>query len=805
MLKNYLTIAFRNINKHLGYAGVNIFGLTIGITSFLLILIIIRYELNFDRFHKDAGLIYRINNELQLANGNYQYPTCTPALPFALYQELPEVTDFTRLSGGGQQVIIEVDAELYREDDLFFAEQNFLNFFNFRLIEGDEEQVLSAPNQVVLTQSAALKYFGTESVVGKVLTIKGQNDINYQVTGLLADLPEQTHLAFSVLLSLETLRTQANNNGQSIDNNWQGDGFYSYIKLSDPAHQNKVEGKFAALKEQHISDQRSNLFNPSLTPLTEIHLGSNLRNEIKANGSMDFVYIFTAVALFILAIAGINYMNLATARSAKRAKEVGIRKVLGAYKKQLITQFLGESLVLTMISAVISFILVVFLIQPFGSYMNRQLNAGMLYDPVIFLALIIVVFVIGVGSGLYPALFLSAFKPVVVLKGKLIPGMGSSGLFRKALVVFQFIISIVMIIGTQVVYDQLNFLKNKSLGFQKENILMVANTNQTITPQLNTFKTVLLQNPNVEKVTATFSKPGGLRPIMFVRSETIPEETKGLNLAGINVDFDYLKTMNIEMMEGRDFDPDQPSDSTNAIIINKKAAIELNMEDDALGRVIEIQNFQGNWQRKRIIGIVDDINFEPLRRQTESCFYAYFFPAFQHIFIRLKDGYEPQTISLIESIWDQFAPEQPFEYDFLEDDLNAMYQAEEELSEVIIFFALLAVFVACLGLFGLASFASEQRIKEVGVRKVLGASIQQVLFLLTKDFVLLVLLAFVCAAPLAYYLTNWWLQNFAFTVDMSAMTFLLAGLMALGVALLTVAYKTYQAARANPVKALRFE
>lgn len=805
MLKNYLTIALRSINKHLGYASVNIFGLTIGITSFLLILVIIRYELSFDRFHKDSELIYRINNELQLSNGNYKYPTCTPALPYALKEELPEVTDYTRLSGGGQQVIIEVETELYREDDLFFAEQNFLNFFNYKLIEGDKNQVLAAPNQVVLTQSAALKYFGTESVVGKVLTIKGQTDVNYQVTGLLEDLPQQTHMAFSMLLSLETLKGQANNNGQSLDNNWQGDGFYSYIKLADASQEAKVIDKFKTLKEQHIDDQRANLFNPSLIQLTDIHLSSNLRNEIKANGSNDFVYIFTAIALFILTIAGINYMNLATARSAKRAKEVGIRKVLGAFKKQLVMQFLGESLVLTIISAIISFMLVVFLIQPFGAYMNRGLDASMLYDPFIFLALFLVVVVIGVGSGLYPAVFLSAFKPVVVLKGKLVPGMGSSGLFRKSLVVFQFIISIVMIIGTQVVYNQLSFLKNKPLGFQKENILMIANTNQAITPQLNTFKNVIRQDPNVEEVTATFSKPGGLRPIMFVRSETIPEETKGLNLAGINVDFDYLNTMKIELLEGRHFDPNQPSDSTNAIIINKKAATELNMENDALGKMIEVQNFQGVWERKRIIGVIDNINFEPLQRNTESCFYAYFFPAFQHIFVRLKDDFDPEVIAGIEAAWNQFAPEQPFEYDFLADDLNAMYQAEEELSEVVIFFALLAIFVACLGLFGLASFASEQRIKEVGVRKVLGASIKQVLYLLTKDFILLVLLAFVFAAPLAFYLTKWWLQNFAFTVEISVVTFLLAGVIAMLVALFTVAYKTYQAARANPVRALRFE
>lgn len=805
MLKNYITIALRTIAKNPGYAGVNIFGLTVGITSFLLIFLVVQFELGFDKFHRDAESIVRINNELQLSNGNYKYPTCTSALPVALYDQLPEVTDYLRLTGGGQQVIIEVEPELYREEDLFFAEKNFFEFFDFELLTGQKGNVLDAPNTAVLTQSAALRYFGTEDVLGKTLTVKGQNDVNYTVTGLMADIPADSHIQFELLFSLETFRNQANSNGQTIDNNWQGDGFYSYLKVSDPDDLGKIEEKMMELKALNVPEERANMFNPSLVKFTDIHLNSNLRNEIVPNGSRDFVYIFSAVAIFILLIAGINYMNLATARSAKRAQEVGIRKVLGAYKEQLIGQFLGESIVLALLSAFISVVIVILVAEPFGAYLNRPLHAGMLQMPPVILALAIVVVIIGFGSGMYPALFLSAFKPVIVLKGKLVPGMGSSGVFRKALVVFQFVISIVMIIGTTVVYDQLSFMKNKPLGFQKEDILMIANTNQAVTPQLNTFKTELLQHPNIESVTATLSKPGGLRPIMFVKSETIAEETNGLNLAGINVDFDYLETMNIQLLDGRYFDPNQPSDSTNAIIINKKAALELNMEDDPVGRIIEIRNFQGNWERKRVIGLIDDINFEPLQRKTESCFYAYFLPVFQHVFVRLDGQQDQNTIQSVEETWNEFAPEQPFEYAYLEDDLNAMYNAEDELSQIVIYFALLAVLIACLGLFGLASFSSEQRIKEIGVRKVLGASISQVLFLLTKDFLVLVFLAFLIAAPSAYYLGQWWLQNFAFSVEMSVLIFIASGLVAMMVALLTVAYKTYAAARSNPVKALRSE
>ena len=805
MLRNYITIALRTIRKNPGYAGVNIFGLTLGITSFLLILLVIRFELNYDKFHKDSHRIVRINNELRLSNGNYKYPNSNGALGPALLNEMPEVTDFVRLSGGGQKLIFEVDTELFSEEDLFFAERNFFEFFDFELLQGVKDQVLSAPNTVVLTTSAATRFFGSQDVVGKVLKVKNDPDINYTVTGIMADVPDNSHIQFNVLFSLETIRTpQPGNNGQGLDNNWQNGGFYTYLKLTDLDQMDKVQAKMLDLKAQNVSENNSHLINPSLVAFEDIHLKSNLRNEIVPNGSMDFVYIFSAVALFILVIAGINYMNLATARSAKRAQEVGIRKVLGAYKKQLISQFLGESIILTLLSALLSIGIVALLVKPFGAYLNRPLDFALMVDPFIILSLTTVMLVIGLGSGMYPALFLSAFKPVIVLKGKLVPGMGSSGFFRKALVVFQFVISIVMIIGTSIVYNQLSFMKNKSLGFKKNDILVIENTNQAITPQLNTFKNELIGHPNVEGVTATLSKPGGLRPIMFVRSETVIEETDGLNLAGINVDFDYLETMEIELVDGRYFDRNQPSDSTAAIIINRKAAIELNMEDDAVGRFIEVQS-QGAWQRKQIIGVIEDINFEPLQRKTESCFYANFLPLYQHVFVRLDGKQNQDAIRFVASKWNEFAPEQPFEYSFLEDDLDAMYNSEEQLSQIVIYFAFLAVLIACLGLFGLASYSTEQRIKEIGVRKVLGASIGQVLYLLSKDFALLIVIAFGIAAPGAYYLSGWWLQNFAFSVEVSILTFLISGLAALFIALATVSYKTYAAAKSNPVKALRFE
>lgn len=798
MLKSYFLVALRTIRKNPGYAGVNIFGLTLGISSFLIILLVIRFELSFDKFHADSDKIFRINNELRLSSGNYKYPTCTSALAPALTDQLPEVVEYTRMNGGGQQLVIEVETELYKEHNSFFVDPNFLAFFNFTLLQGEKSQVLVAPNSVVLTEAAAIKYFGNTNVVGKMLKVKGQQELSYKVTGLLKNLPKNTHIAFDIIFS----RNQGNNN---FLNSWSNDGFYSYIKLTDAAYASMLPAKINELKSANIEDGRLHMFNPELIALHDIHLQSNLRNEISVNGSMDFVLIFMAIGVFVLLIAGINYMNLATARSAKRAKEVGIRKVLGAYKKQLIGQFLGESLVLAGISAILSLIIVYFLAPSFANFIGKPILSDMLFQPEVLGVLGLIVVVIGLGSGSYPALFLSAFKPVQVLKGKLASGMGGSGIFRKALVIFQFVISIVLIIGTAIVYNQLNFLQNKPLGFQRENILMVSNTNQAITPRMEAFKNELEKNPNIEGVTATFSKPGGLRPIIFVKSETVSEEVDGLNLAGVNIYLNYLDVMGISVQEGRNFDPTIPTDSTEAIIINRRAAAELNLQENAVGKFIDVQSFGGDWQRKQIIGVIDDINFEPLQRGTESCFYAYFFPNFQEIFVKVNPAVQAEVVSYVQDKWIEFAPSQPFEYTFLEEDLASHYNNEKALGQLVVFFAILAVGIACLGLFGLASYSTEQRIKEVGVRKVLGASILQVLFLLSKDFAILIAIAFVIASPLAYYLSGWWLQNFAFAITPSLVTFISAGLTALVIALLTVSYKTYAAAKSNPVNALRSE
>lgn len=799
MLKSYLKIAIRGIFRNPGYAAINIFGLSIGITCFLLIFLVVRYELSFDKLHDDAALIFRVDNALHLSSGIYKYPNGPAGVGPSLYNEVPEVTAFTRLGGGGQQAVFEVETELFRETDLFYADSSFFEFFDFELLLGNEHNVLKRPLMAVLSEKAAVRYFGRTDAIGEVLVLKGNQEQRFQVTGIMKDMPPNSHIQCEVLLSNETLR----NNGAVLDS-WNAGGSYTYVKLNSIASRAGVEAKMMELRDKYVEEENRLRVNPSMIALTDIHLYSNLRNEIVPNGNIDIVYVFSAIAVFILLIAAINYMNLATARSAKRAKEVGMRKVLGAYKNQLITQFMGESLVLVIISALISLAIVIASLGPMADFTGKALELSMLFDPLLLLTFLGVLLVIGFGSGSYPALFLSSFKPVVVLKGKLSPGMNSSGVLRKGLVVFQFAISIMLMIGTYTVYDQLSFMKNKSLGFQKDNMLVVTNTQNAVTPQLNAFKNELLKNTQIESVTASLSKPGGLRPIIFIKSETVVDDEANLNLAAINIDFDYMRTFGIKILQGRDFNRTIPVDSTQSIMLNEQAARELNMLEDPLGRIIQV-NLGGNWVDKKVIGLVADVNFEPLQRKTEATFYGPIFGAYSYLYIKVKPSDKTAAIEHVSNVWSQFAPQQPFEYSYLEDDLNALYASEEQLSQVVIFFAVLAIFIACLGLFGLASFATEQRIKEIGVRKVLGATVSQVLLLLSKDFVVLILIALAVAAPVSYYLTDWWLQDFAFKVNIGWLTFILAGLGAICIALITVSYKAINAARSNPVKALRFE
>ncbi len=806
MLKNYFTVALRSLLKYKGYSAINLLGLTVGITTCTLIYLYIQHELSYDRFHEWANRIYRVDNTY-LSEGMSSYPTVSSGLSEGAKEGIPTVEEATRISrfGGGfnSAVIVRIDDDFYREEDVFTASPSFFKIFSFPLLAGDDNTALAEPFSVVLTEATAQKYFGRTDIVGESFQFANDQENEYRVAGVVANPPNNSHLTFTILIADKTFASL--NPDADLAATWNNDGWYTYLLLDENASLAKVTDQINALNKQHLTDQDLRR-QASLIPLTDIHLHSNLLNELMPNGSMTQVYVFVAIALFVLFIAIVNYMNLATARSARRAKEVGLRKTLGAERAQLIGQFLSESILLVLIATLVSLLLAQTLLPAFNQLSGKALSLNLSENTTLWLGLILVVLFTGLVSGSYPALFLSGFKPAEVLKGKLAVGMNSSPWLRKGLVIFQFTISIVLIIGAWVVYNQIDYLQNKDLGFQKEHIVVIQNTDNAITDQLNTFKQELTRHLGVFSAAASFSVPGGLRPIAQVKSDQMGEEEEA-NMAAINIDFEYLQTMGIEVEAGRDFDPRFTTDSTEAIIINRQAIKELNLIGEPIGQTVRLNvGFpEDDYQEKQIIGVVDDINFEPLYRSTAGAFFAPLFPFYSYVFVRIDPQEREEVLRHLEDTWIAMAPEQPFAFSFLDDDLNQLYQAEQKLGSIVTYFSVLAVVIACLGLFGLASFATDQRRKEIGIRKVLGSSNSSILKLFFREYLQIIAIANLVAWPLAYLLAKEYMSNFVFSTQIQWFIFLVAGGLVLAVALLTVGAKAIRAAMANPVKSLRSE
>ena len=806
MLKNYFTVALRGLTKQKGYSAINLLGLTVGITTCILIYLYIQHELSYDRFHEQADRIYRVDNTY-LADGITTYPTASSALAVGARETVSDVEEAVRISrlGGGfnSAAIIRVKDDFYREQHVYLADPSFFQVFSFPLIEGIANTALADPFSAVLTEETARKYFGRTDVVGQTFRFANDDEHEYQVAGVAATPPTNSHFTFSILTSTESFASL--NPDVNLATTWNNDGWYTYLLLKDNSSPEQVVAQIDALNAEHLSSQDIKR-KTSLTALTDIHLHSNLLNELVPNGSVTQVYVFVAIALFVLFIAIVNYMNLATARSARRAKEVGLRKAMGAERSQLIKQFLSESTLLVVAATLIAVLLARALLPTFNQLAGKELALELNQNIGLWLGLILVIIFTGLASGSYPALFLSGFKPAEVLKGKLAVGMNSSPWLRKGLVVFQFTVSIVLIIGAWVVYSQIDYLQNKDLGFQKEHVVVIQNSNNAVTAQLNTFKRELTQHPAVQLAAASFSVPGGLRPIVPVKTDQMREDEE-VNLAGINIDFEYLKTMGIEVEAGRDFDPRFTTDSTQSIIINRQAIKELNLVGEPVGQTVRINlGFAGNdYQEKQIIGVVDDINFEPLYRSTAGAFFAPLFPFYSYVFVKVDSEQRKEALNHLEETWTTMVPDQPFSFSFLDDDLNQLYQAEEKLSTIVTYFSVLAVFIACLGLFGLASFATDQRRKEIGIRKVLGSTHAQIIQLFYKEYLQIIAVANLVAWPLAYFLAKEYMSNFVFSTQIQWFIFLVAGGLVLTIALLTVGAKAIKAATANPVKSLRSE
>jgi len=799
MLKNYLKIAGRHLLRHKGYAFINVSGLAVGIACCLLIFLFVRDERSYDRFHEKADRIHRVVRERLVSENEWGRLAITPwRLAPLLQSAFPQIEKTVRITR--QERLVRYGELQFKEPRFFLADSTFFEVFTFPLVQGDAEAALRDPFSVVLTEATARKYFGDASPLGQVITLDGQHD--FTVTGVAADVPENSHFHFDFLGALhstEALYDAASSRFTSWGYVW----LYTYVLLEEGTTPAPLRDQIPAFIDQHIP-LGSDRFRLPIQALTDIHLHSDYDGEIEPNGDIRHLYFFSLIALFIVVIACINFMNLATARSAWRAKEIGVRKVVGAHRGHLMKQFLGESVLFSLLALGLALALVVLTLPLFNALTGKHLALQAVLDPV--LGGIVLALVLGVGllAGSYPALYLSAIRPAVVLKGRFTGTQPRAALLRQSLVVFQFGITIVLVIATLSVYRQLQYVQTTRLGFDKENVVVVSLNHPAARTDYAVLKESFAQNPNVRSVSATSDVPPDGLNTWGVTWEGAPNEEADLSLRVVGVDYDYLETLGIELADGRAFSEDRPTDATEAFLVNEATVRQFDF-DPPIGQPLRFEVDGRVLKEGSIVGVVKDFHLTSLHEEIRPVMLNINPGSYAQLLLRLRPGDASATLASLENHWRTFAPDWPFEYAFLDQRLNQLYRAEHQLGELFGYFAVLAIFIACLGLFGLAAFTAERRTKEIGIRKALGASVPGLVVLLSRDFARLMLIAFVLAAPLAYFLMNRWLDDFAYRIEISFTIFLLAGLAALGVALLTVSYQAVAAALADPVKSLRYE
>lgn len=795
MLKNLFKIALRNIAKDKVYSAINIFGLTIGITCSLFLLMYILDELSYDRYHKNAESIYRVVSDIKEPDNAFTWATTQLSLAPELRDNYPEVINAARFIEISRTRFKNGDKEFY-EDNFFLADSTVFDMFSYKFINGDPATALDNTFSTVITESIAVKYFGSASAALGQALINDSNE-SFKVTGVIKDVPFNSHFRFDALVSESTRRNQGG---------WGGFGVYTYIQLPEKYALSKMNASFDKIikeKVDPIFEQYGIRIKYVLQPITGIHLYSKIQDEAEGGGDISYIYIFGAVAGFMLVIACINYMNLATARSVNRSKEVGIRKVMGSMRRQLILQFITESLVIALIAMAVSMILIYALLPAFNVLSNKHLEfSDILRAPVMLSLLGIVVFV-GVAGGSYPALYLSGFNPVSVLKGK-VAARGGSVVLRKGLVIVQFAISIFMLISTFVVFDQLTFLRNKDLGFDKTRVLRLDLAERAMQQKKDVLMERLKNVRGVEDAGSSDATPGQRIGKSVVQVEVTDGEfdERGVDLFSAN--FEFVTTMGLKIVEGRNFSRDVASDTTYGALINEAMVKRMNWKNPIGKKFI----FDGGGQNppieKHVVGVVKDFHQNSLYDVIEPVLILL---GNQHnyVFVRTEEGDVRTSLSSVERVWKEVYPGRTFEYEFLDQDFNSQYRADEKRSQIFTVFSSLTVAIACLGLLGLSAFTTEQRTKEIGVRKVIGASVQGLVLLVSKEFFVLVMIGLLLALPAAWYFTERWLQNFAYRIPLTKEwpTFLASGILALFITALTVGYHVVRAAAANPVKALR--
>ncbi|WKN41008.1 ABC transporter permease [Tunicatimonas pelagia] len=813
MIKNYLKIAFRNLLKQRFYSVINVLGLAIGLAVCLLIALFVLDEMSYDRYHTNADQIYRVRLSYSLGGQSGDFPIASAPLARTMAETYPEVENAVRFRAQGNYTVYR-DDRAYQEEDVTYADSTLFTVFDIPLLHGNPETALTEMNSLVLCETSVEKYFGADweqnPPLGETLLL-GRDKTPYKITGIFEEIPTNSHFHFDVFLSMVSLK-------DSQSEIWLSNNYYTYLLLREDANVTDVEEKLNETFETYGAPQleqyanasyedfiaSGNYFNYLLQPLTDIHLHSDLEHEIEANGDIRYVYIFSAIALFVLLIACFNFMNLSTARSAGRAKEVGIRKTLGSIRQQLITQFLAEALLVSFLALLLAILFAEVAIPFFNDLAGKQLTINYLQTWYFIPLLLLAVTAIGLLAGSYPAFFLSAFRPASVLKGKLATKSGGRWL-RNGLVVLQFGISITLITSTVVVYQQLNHIRNKKLGYDKEHVLVLHNTFY-LNKQAETFKNEALRQPGVTAATLTGHLPAD--PFNnnnnAIFPDNNPESDQTTTAPWFSVDYDYIPTMGMNIATGRNFSRDFATDST-AMIINEAAAKYFFGEDDPLGH--KLSNFgeePGSFTSYTVVGVVEDFHYSTLRQKIMPMVMI-MGNSISALSLRVQPEQVTATIAALEDQWNRFQPDLPFEYSFLDERFDNIYQAEQRLGTIFTIFCSLAIFIACLGLFGLAAYTAEQRTKEIGIRKVMGASVSSLVVSFSKDFTKLVLVALLVAIPTAYFLMNQWLADFAYRISLGASTFIIAGGIALLIAWLTISFQSIRAAVANPVDSLRNE
>ena len=795
MIKNLLLVAVRNFKRVKGYSILNILGLTIGITFSLFLIFYIKDELSYDKYHKKADKIYRINSYAKEPDKDVMKWAITPfPLGPALKKDYPEVEEAVRFVGNGKTMYKNGDLRFY-EDKIFYCDSNVFKVFTYSFIDGDPKTALVEPNSMVLTQSIAEKFFGrNQGIVGRSL----QNDKGdvYKITGVIKDVPKNSHIIFNILISISSLP-------KDFGNSWGQFGFFNYVLLRPNVNAASFEKKLLPVYDKYLAPlfaQYNIKIHFGVQPITSIHLHSDMTNEPEELGSISYVYIFGAVALFMLVIACINYMNLTTARSARRAKEIGIRKVTGSSKIQLVAQFLVESTLTAFIALLLSIGLIALFLPTFNSLSGKFISFSSLLEPSTFFILLAIVFFVGLMGGSYPSFYLSQFNPVHVLKGSLSKS-SSNVTLRRALVVVQFTISMIMLICTWIVYGQLKYLRNQDLGFNKEHVLsLTANANNDIRSKILAFKNDVQKYPGILSVSTAQTTPGG----QFVNFNLFSVESEnGFKDQGVDcygIDEDFFKTLGMQIKKGRNFSG--LSDTLRSIIVNENMVKSFGW-NNPIGKKVK---FPGDTTAFyfEVVGVVKDFNQKSLYNPI-SPLILFYRPNSNGIQIKLRSNNIPQTIASIEKSWKTTFPDLPFSYTFLEQDFNSQYAADEKRGKIFSAFSILTILITCLGLLGLIAFTTAQRQKEISIRKVMGAGIRQIVPLMTTNFVLLVGISCLIAFPVAYLFMDNWLKIFPYNTGLTVTPFLLSAIVVLLITMLTVIFHTIRAAIANPVKSLRTE